>query len=70
MDAVAVVYSAVPAICRHHAEQFTRRADVGTPIRGDKLWVASYALAERALPVTHEWRQSRRGSARGLRDWL
>ena len=67
---VPVRYPSGPAICRHYAEQATRLKDAGTPIGANDLWIASHALADNAILVTHNTREFKRVAGLTVEDWV
>jgi tRNA(fMet)-specific endonuclease VapC len=74
LDALAVqipvLYPQGPQICRHYAEQVDRLKRAGTPIGSNDLWIASHALAEQAVLVTHNTREFQRIQGLKLDDWV
>lgn len=67
---LAVLFPAGPAICEHHAKQFSRLKDAGTPIGAKDLWIACHALAESATLVTHNTREFQRVGGLRVEGWV
>ena len=66
---IPVLYATSRNLCTHYAEQFNHLKAAGTPIGGNDLWIASHALAEDAVLVTHNLREFERISGLRLEDW-
>ena len=67
---VPVVYPSGPELCRHYAVHAARLKALGRPIGGNDLWIASYALAERATLVTNNWDEFQRIDGLTLENWV
>ena len=66
---IPVQYDTNPSLCQHYASQFTRLKTAGTPIGGNDLWIASHALSQNAILVTHNVREFERIEGLKIEDW-
>jgi tRNA(fMet)-specific endonuclease VapC len=66
---IPVQYDTNPSLCQHYARQFTRLKTAGTPIGGNDLWIASHALSQNAILVTHNVREFERIEGLKIEDW-
>ena len=66
---IPVQYDTNPNLCQHYASQFTRLKTAGTPIGGNDLWIASHALSQNAILVTHNVREFERIEGLKIEDW-
>lgn len=66
---IPVQYDTNPSLCQHYARQFTLLKTAGTPIGGNDLWIASHALSQNAILVTHNVREFERIEGLKIEDW-
>ena len=66
---IPVQYDTNPSLCQYYATQFTRLKTAGTPIGGNDLWIASHALSQNAILVTHNVREFERIEGLKIEDW-
>ena len=66
---IPVQYDTNPNLCQYYATQFTRLKTAGTPIGGNDLWIASHALSQNAILVTHNVREFERIEGLKIEDW-
>lgn len=69
-EKIKIVYPSNPSICQYYAAQFQRLKQSGMPIGGNDLWIASHALAEQAVLVTHNVREFERIEGLVIEDWV
>lgn len=70
MKIVTVVYPTDSKMSEHYAEQFLQLKAKGTPIGNNDLWIASHALAENAVLVTHNVKEFQRITGLKIEDWV
>lgn len=69
-EKIKIVYPTNPAICQHYATHFQHLKQIGQPIGNHDLWIASHALAEQAVLVTHNVREFERIKGLVVEDWV
>ena len=67
---IEVAYPSDAGICRHYAEQHVKLKNLGTPIGANDLWIASHALADNTVLVTHNVREFNRIQGLRVEDWV
>ncbi len=69
-EKIKVLYPSDASICQYYAAQFQQLKQAGMPIGGNDLWIASHALAEQAVLVTHNVREFQRIEGLVIEDWV
>lgn len=67
---VPVNFNSGKTLCVFYAEHFNRLKSAGTPIGANDLWIASHALAERAVLVTNNVQEFERIQGLEIENWV
>lgn len=67
---IPVRYLTSHTLCEHYAHHAVRLRQLGTPIGGNDLWIASHALAESCTLVTNNVREFSRIEGLIIENWV